>query len=1036
MSIDFKKIIEEHNRFAKMRSSHVLKQILLSDLLKNLFGIELEDIFLGLEKNVKSTVKGFRGKTDLLYQNIIFEVKIDLDRELEDGKQQLKKYFQALHESDPSLKSVGLITDCIKFIQYVPIIKDEVEEIREISSIDLLEDNSKDIILWLDSILFSKTQILPDADDLKFRFGLGSPTYTYMLQGMEDAWGKVKDSESMNIKLRLWKNHMEIVYGRAPTERSFLEQTYLVVLVKLLLYLRIYGSYDQSQLDVLEVLTGQYFRTFGISNLVEEGYYSWILDSRIYSLVKSSLEALLRELTRYDTAKISEDLFKEIYQEIVRKEDRHRVGEYYTPEWLAEVTLNEAFIYHQSINPGEIPSIFDPACGSGTFLTNAIHLLRNHFFKKDSARALNVILEKVAGADINPLAVYIARANYIFALGDLLGYKQDIISIPVYVADTFKPEAVEDIQNAPKQVYEIDADGDKLWIPSSILEDHMRFKETIERLEKAVLTYTQAGKKRDLSLTSFREKSSRFTQKENEILEKTLNTLFDLIDQERNSVWLFVLSNTLAPLVFQKRKLDIIAGNPPWIAMRFMENVVYQDYIKSRVFSFGLIDTQEIQLFSNMEMATVFFNSCIERYLKENGIIAFVMPRSILTGALQHARFKEFRNPKVKLTKILDFENVTPLFRVPSCTILGVKGKDNSYPVPLQVYSGAFESRNLRLAKAELHLRVREGAYTPAATRELKSHYYDKFKMGARLAPRPFWFVDFVSHPILKINPRIPRVKTTRDSRREAKGQWDKVELEGNIESDYIFATLLSKDLLPFGYANMRPVVIPAELREQRFSLLDVENLRKKDSANAADWLTKVESFWKEYRSIKDEKNFPSVLDRVDYQKLLTVQDPRKRFILLYVASGTYIIASVVDRNEIPDFRVDHTIIKPKGFVAESKTWFLESDNEDEVHYLCSILNSTVLSKKVHDLQTRGLWGARDIHRRPLWFNILSYQEADGDHKRLGEISRGLHKTVPKIRKLGNKKGISAQRRKIQEIAYKELKEIDELVKKILHFEA
>lgn len=37
-----------------------------------------------------------------------------------------------------------------------------------------------------------------------------------------------------------------------------------------------------------------------------------------------------------------EDLFKEIYQEIVKRSERHRVGEYYTPEWLAELTLKEA----------------------------------------------------------------------------------------------------------------------------------------------------------------------------------------------------------------------------------------------------------------------------------------------------------------------------------------------------------------------------------------------------------------------------------------------------------------------------------------------------------------------------------------------------------------------------------------------------------------------------------------------------------------------------------------------------------------------
>lgn len=933
------------------------------------------------------------------------------------------------------MKSVGLITDCIKFIQYVPTINGEVEGIREISSIDLLEDNPRDIVLWLDSILFSKTQICPDADDLKFRFGLGSPTYTYMLQCMENAWDKVKDSESMNIKLRLWKNHMEIVYGKAPTERGFLEQTYLVVLVKLLVYLRICGSNSQSRLDVTGALTGQYFRAFGISNLVEEGYYSWILENRVYDQVKPSLETFLKELMRYDTAKISEDLFKEIYQEIVRKEDRHRVGEYYTPEWVAEMTLNEAFTYHQSTNLGEIPSIVDPACGSGTFLTNAIYLLRNHFFKRDSARALNIIIEKVVGADINPLAVYIARANYILALGDLLSYKQDVISIPVYVADTFKPEAVEDVEEAPKEAYRINADGNTLWIPTSILEDHLKYKETIERLEKAVLIYIEAGKKRDLSLTTFREKNTRLTQEENEILEKTLSTLFDLIDQGRNSVWLFVLSNTLAPLIFQKRKFDIVAGNPPWIAMRFMENVTYQDYIKSRVLSYGLIDSQETQLFSNMEMATVFFNNSVDCYLRENGLIAFVMPRSILTGAMQHAQFKKFDNPKLKLIRILDFENVAPLFRVPSCTIIGVKGKENSYPVSLRRYDGVLGSKNLRLNKADMHLKVLDSAYTPPIAEQPKSFYYDRFRMGARLAPRPFWFVDFVSHPVLKINPRVPRVKTTEDSRRKAKGQWDRVELEGNVESDHIFATLLSKDLLPFGYSKMRPVVVPAEMLEQKFILLDAKNLQEKGSVNTADWLTKVESFWKEYRSTKDEKNFPSVLDRVDYQKLLTMQDPSKRFVLLYVASGTYIVANVIDRNEIPDFKVDHMTIKPRGFVAESKTWFLESDDEDEVHYLCSILNSNILSEKVQKLQTRGSWGARDIHRRPLLFNIPSYREADWDHKRLAEISKGLHKIVPKIKKMGNKRGIGVQRRKIQEIAYNELKEIDGLVKKILHLE-
>jgi len=228
-------------------------------------------------------------------------------------------------------------------------------------------------------------------------------------------------------------------------------------------------------------------------------------------------------------------------------------------------------------------------------------------------------------------------------------------------------------------------------------------------------------------------------------------------------------------------------------------------------------------------------------------------------------------------------------------------------------------------------------------------------------------------------------------------------------------------------------VLVPAEPRKEQFDLLDISALRSKGSFRTANWLANVEEWWARHRSAKDEKNFPSVLDRIDYQKLLTRQNPSKRYILLYVASGTYVIAGVVDRNIIPDFRVDDAIIKPREFVAESKTWFYESDTEDEVHYLCSVLNSKILSEHVKNLQTRGLWGARDIHRRPLLFNIPHYQPANENHRRLAEISRELHMMVPKLDRTGKKRGISSRRRRIQKIFYKELEEVDAFVAGMLN---
>ena len=1039
MNIQIPKVIEEHLRFARIAPSHVSKQILLSDLLKNLFNIGLEDIILGIEKDLKSSVKGFRGKTDLLYQNIIFEVKRKLDLELEDGEKQLKKYFQALHESNPNLKHIGLITDCINFIEYVPVIKnDEVTGIRRIGAINLEEINHNDSVLWLDAILFSKTKIFPKAEDFKFRFGLESPTYNIVLDELEIAWEKIKDMESSKIKIELWKKNMEIVYGRKPTGRSFLDQTFLVLLVKLLVYLRIHMLDESKELNVSDALTGKYFKDFGISNLVEEGYYSWVLDEKVYYDLEKTFKILLRQLMRYEISQINEDLFKEIYQEIVRKEDRHRLGEYYTPEWLAELTLLKAIEKHNTKYSDKIPSILDPACGSGTFLTNAIHILKKKL-KKRKARAhlekvLTTIRNNVVGVDINPLAVYIARANYIFALGDLLAFKKDIFTIPVYVADTFQLTNIENLDEVKNGVYEINADGEKLSIPYSVLKNQKKYEHTINQFEKIVTNYRNKERVEGKPSVYFRH-TLIFTQREIEILNDTLKNLLKLIDEGRNSIWIFILSNDLAPWIFKQRKFDILIGNPPWIAMRFMENEDYQEYLKSKAFQYELIDQSKIQLFSNMEMATVFFNNSVDLYLKKHGTIAFVMPRSIITGAMQHNQFREFRKPTLKLNQILDFEKVKPLFNVPSCTIICTNGRETSYPVPILKFEGIIESKNMSLDKTLKHIVSKEGSYSPPILKGERSPYYDKFKMGSRLAPRPFWFIDFVVHPILRINPKAPNIKTTEKSRKQAKGNWKKVDLHGIVESEYIYATLLSKDLLPFGYTKIRPVFVPTEPTKNSFNLLSVSDLQHAGSMYASKWLNNVESFWKEYGSKKSEKNFPSVLDRVDYQNLLSLQNPSKRFILLYVASGTYIVSSVIDRTKISEFKMDHISIKPTEFIVESKTWFLESNNENEVHYLCSILNSKVLSENVNRLQTRGLWGARDIHRRPFLFNIPLFQEDDENHLRLAEISKATHSMVSKIKKTGTHKGISGKRRRIQKVFFKEFKEIDKLVKDILNIQ-
>ena len=81
--------------------------------------------------------------------------------------------------------------------------------------------------------------------------------------------------------------------------------------------------------------------------------------------------SLLNEVYVYDLEKIDEDVLKELYQELVDPDVRKLLGEFYTPDWLAESMIIEVF------KKDPTKSVMDPSCGSGTFL---FKIIQNHLY--------------------------------------------------------------------------------------------------------------------------------------------------------------------------------------------------------------------------------------------------------------------------------------------------------------------------------------------------------------------------------------------------------------------------------------------------------------------------------------------------------------------------------------------------------------------------------------------------------------------------------------------------------------------------------
>lgn len=131
---------------------------------------------------------------------------------------------------------------------------------------------------------------------------------------------------------------------------------------------------------------------------------------------------MIQKLDEYNPGTFSEDpvqsrdLLKKLYQQLFPKSVRHDLGEYYTPDWLAEHVLNEL-----GYEGDPDKRLLDPACGSGTFLVIAINRIRRWYEANrekcayDEGELLKKILANVTGFDLNPLAVMAARTNYLVA---------------------------------------------------------------------------------------------------------------------------------------------------------------------------------------------------------------------------------------------------------------------------------------------------------------------------------------------------------------------------------------------------------------------------------------------------------------------------------------------------------------------------------------------------------------------------------------------------------------------------------------------
>jgi hypothetical protein len=244
-------------------------------------------------------------------------------------------------------------------------------------------------------------------------------------------FGRPGNSSEPRLAFETWQKYLTVTYGRLAAsagndggeeisrgelEALFLKHTYLASVARLLVCASLSKRKTTTALrDVAgEVLSGRFFESQGLANLVENDFFQWVRRAKAEAILAPIWERIIAQILSYDLGHLGEDVLKGVYQELVDPKDRHDLGEYYTPDWLCELVVGEL------MPPTGFVSILDPTCGSGSFLRAAIaHLLRANVNGSDAMR-LQRVLESVVGIDVHPLAVTISRATYVLALGPLV----------------------------------------------------------------------------------------------------------------------------------------------------------------------------------------------------------------------------------------------------------------------------------------------------------------------------------------------------------------------------------------------------------------------------------------------------------------------------------------------------------------------------------------------------------------------------------------------------------------------------------------
>jgi hypothetical protein len=998
-------------------------------------------------------------RPDVLYGHVVIEYerpgKFNTPKGFEDAVEQVKMYIieHSQHLESRWPKYFGVVLDGFKigFVRYREVLKG-------FESKGPFDVNRSTIARLIEAIIGLRRKAL-NANNLLGDFG---PQKTIAQDAIKIFYEKLRrTTPRTEVLFKDWKRVFSQVCNYDPKKLEKLEETYdflgknidyerllfslhtyfalimkliaaevaaLYVAPRIWSYLKAledayYRGHENLRDELRELEEGGIFVKLGITNFLEADYFAWYLDEWDEHVAKS-VAKIVRGLSDYDPSAAEldpervKDLFKRLYQNLAPQKVRHDLGEYYTPDWLAELTLNEVGWTFETFEKKAEESgnrlgpldlrFLDPACGSGTFLVLAISRLRKYVEEHwiDKGVALRRITKNIVGFDLNPLAVIASRTNYLIALGDMLREKgAEPIEIPVYLADSIMVEQRPTVYGT--KAYVLKTVVGEFSVPIRIVEENL-LNRALLVLEECVKSYSMSDFKARLM------KEANLEEQDLSLMIGLFETLKKLESEGKNKIWLRVLKNSFAPLFVGK--FDYVVGNPPWVLWDNLP-IEYRNSIKPLWQNYGLFTLSGSEARhggGKKDISILFTYTCVDKYLKDQGRFGFLITQSVFKtkGAGEGFRRFKLRDGPLKVVKVHDFVLVKPFEGAnnrTSAIFLEKKG-ETRYPITYVLWRPKetieqTDAINDAFKKTEIIEMLAKPAsekdtYSPwltlpkkaleAVQKALGKSYYKCYAgIYSGGANAVYWFriIDLHGEKDVDINVPLHLRKIFGEKIRRVRYVYVENVTEGMKKKIKSISTVLEDFFL-------YPLIKSQHIEKWRINGY-IYTLQMQDPIKRVGYdehWVKI-NFPKTYEHLKSFEAL--LLNRAAFKKYMSARDvpfytmydlggyTYASYKVVWNQMGNKLMACVV--SSANDKFLGNKLILPEHVLA-----FIPTDNEDEAHYLCAILNSSIA-----DLVLRSIAGGTKSFGTPKMIeetlNIPRYNAKNVIHTRLVVLSKKAH---------------------------------------------